>query len=130
MTTQLGDWIKEQLPETRMHILRHQMRYFADARLEQRLFDWLTDFGFLEAKLEAVGITVLINDYDHALPLLSGDKHHTLKTIQDALRLSAHVLAEDRHQLAGQLLGRLLFPHEQKIRVLLQQAQQAQKAKA
>jgi len=39
---------------------------------------------------------------------LNSEKVKTLKQIQGALRLSAHVLAKDKTQLAGQLLGRLL----------------------
>jgi WD40 repeat protein len=47
-----------------------------------------------------------------------------LPLIQGALRLSAHVLARDKTQLAGQLLGRLLGRDEVAIRGLLDQARQ------
>jgi hypothetical protein len=36
------------------------------------------------------------------------DDDADLRLVQSALRLSAHVLAQDKTQLAGQLLGRLL----------------------
>jgi hypothetical protein len=41
-------------------------------------------------------------------PEYDPEKVKTLKRIQGALGLSAHVLAKDKTQLAGQLLGRLL----------------------
>ncbi|MEA2665285.1 MAG: hypothetical protein QOI11_2229 [Candidatus Eremiobacteraeota bacterium] len=61
----------------------------------------LLDFDYLQAKLEAAGPNALIADYD--------DLDDTdLRVVQSALRLSAHVLAVDPWQLAGQLIGRLL----------------------
>ena len=62
-----------------------------------------------------LGVQALIDDYDliedsellnH--PEYNWEKVKALKLIQGALRLSAHILAEDKAQLAGQLLGRLL----------------------
>ncbi|WP_428266419.1 NB-ARC domain-containing protein [Haliangium sp.] len=65
----------------------------------------LLDFGWLEAKLGAAGVTELIADYE-LLPTehpLSRDA----RLVRDALRLSSHVLARDPGQLPGQLIGRL-----------------------
>uniref|UniRef100_A0ACD5GUC0 WD40 repeat domain-containing protein n=1 Tax=Desertifilum tharense IPPAS B-1220 TaxID=1781255 RepID=A0ACD5GUC0_9CYAN len=125
MTTALGKWLTEQVPEKRLHLLRHQPSYFADIGEVKRLRAWLTDFGFLEQKLAVAGITALIEDYDLALPLLSAGEQRTLKLIQGALRLSAHVLAEDNSQLAGQLWGRLLSFSEPEISALLEQTKQS-----
>jgi hypothetical protein len=105
MTTKLGDWIQQQLPENRLHLLRHQPSYFAKGRDVQRLVAWLTDFGFLQQKLEAVGINPLIDDYDLAIPLVSETEQQTLSLIQGALRLSAHILDQDKTQLAGKCWG-------------------------
>ncbi|GAB4295508.1 MAG: hypothetical protein Fur0025_32710 [Oscillatoriaceae cyanobacterium] len=127
MTTKLGDWIQQQLPENRLHLLRHQPSYFAKGGQVQRLVAWLTDFGFLRQKLEAVGINPLIDDYDLALPLVSETEQQTLSLIQGALRLSAHILERDETQLAGQMLGRLLSFPQPEIVTLLEQAKQAQK---
>jgi hypothetical protein len=62
----------------------------------------LLNFKYLEAKLAATDTNALIADYDN----LAVDEE--LHLIQSAIRLSAHVLARDARQLAGQLTGRLL----------------------
>ncbi|MDK3162393.1 hypothetical protein QPK87_38490 [Kamptonema cortianum] len=126
MSATLGKWLTKQVPEKRLHLLRHQPSYFADIGEVKRLRAWLTDFGFLEQKLAVAGITALIDDYDLALPLLSAGEQRILKLIQGALRLSAHVLAEDNSQLAGQLWGRLSSFSEPEILALLEQAKQWQ----
>ena len=187
--TELGTWLSQQPPEKRLHILRHQPSYFAKGAQAKRLVAWLTDFGFLEQKLDAVGVTALIDDYDLALPLpllsdseqraslklildllrhqpsyftkgaqatrlvallkdfgffkqnaveitaliddlalplLSDSEQRALKLIQGALRLSSHILAEDKSQLAPQLLGRLLSFPEPEIRAFLEHIKQSQ----
>ncbi|MDZ8055878.1 MAG: NB-ARC domain-containing protein [Aulosira sp. ZfuVER01] len=78
----------------------------------------LCDFRWLQAKLENININALLADYDF-LP-----EDENLQLIQGALRLSAHILNEDKQQLAGQLLGRLLGFEKEEIQRLLTQAQQ------
>jgi WD40 repeat protein len=56
---------------------------------------------WVRAKLEKKGISALIGDYESASP------ESSVLLIQQALQLSAHVLAGDQRQLAGQLFGRL-----------------------
>ncbi|MDT9184674.1 WD40 repeat domain-containing protein [Limnospira sp. PMC 289.06] len=124
MTTALGQWLSKLDSEKRLQLLRHQLSDFAKAGEVERLRSWLTDFGFLQHKLEAVGIRALISDYDLVLLLLSGEQGGTLKLIQEALGLSADVLAEDSSQLAGQLWGRLLSVQQPEIVALLKDAQQ------
>ncbi len=124
MTTKLGDWIQQQSSQKRLYILRNQIGIWAKGKRVQRMKAWLTDWGFLEQKLGAVGITALIDDYDLLLPLLPAEEQPGLKRIQGALQLSAHVLVEDNSQLAGQLLGRLLSFSDPEILALLQQAKQ------
>jgi WD40 repeat protein len=79
----------------------------------------LGDFRWLQAKLENININALIADYDF-LP-----EDENLLLIQGALRLSAHILNEDKQQLSGQLLGRLLGFGNSEIQRLLKQAQQS-----
>jgi WD40 repeat protein len=62
----------------------------------------LLDFEWIQAKLEGTDIQSLIADYDCA-PFES-----CLHLVEEAIRLSAHVLARDRRQLASQLTGRLI----------------------
>jgi hypothetical protein len=88
----------------------------------------LTDFEFIAGKVNhpELGVQVLIDDYDliedsellnH--PEYNSEKVKALKLIQGALRLSAHILAEDKTQLAGQLWGRLLSFKMPEIQALL-----------
>jgi WD40 repeat protein len=63
----------------------------------------ITSFEWIGAKLDACGITPLVADYDW---FASRDENARL--LREALRLSAYVLANDRRQLPGQLLGRLV----------------------
>ncbi|MEO9127405.1 MAG: hypothetical protein ABI262_22370, partial [Microcoleus sp.] len=97
-------------------------------RLAQKLYQLLTDFDFIEAKLDALGVQPLIDDYDLAKDcdvLLSENQRETLQLIQGAIRKSAHVLDRDTTQLAGQLLGRLLDFDLPEIQGMLAQAKQS-----
>lgn len=98
-------------------------------------YQTLTNFDYLEVKIKRpeFGLDALIADYDlvdeskvatHSDDYL--EKVKALKLIQGALRLSAHILAEDKTQLAGQLLGRLLSFSHLEIQGLLAQAKQWQ----
>jgi WD40 repeat protein len=86
--------------------------YLAAAGDGSKLYRLLTDFDFIEAKLDALGVDPLLSDFDLATKnsnrSLSEKPTKTLQLIHKALDLSAHVLQEDKTQLVGQLLGRLL----------------------
>jgi WD40 repeat protein len=84
-----------------------------EAELRQLLFN----FDWLQSKLEATHTHSLTADYNY---LADAD----LRLVQSAIRLSAHILARDPRQLAGQLLGRLLGDNSPSIQVLLNQAVQ------
>ena len=90
--------------------------HLAQAGRQEQLRRLLLDFDWIRAKLEATDLTALIADYD-LLP-----EEPQAKLVQGALRLSAHVVAQDKSQLAGQLLGRLLFDFSPAIRVLTERA--------
>ena len=75
-----------------------------------------SEFQLATSKLAATDPNALIADYDY----LAEDKD--LRLVQSAIRLSAHVLARDRRQLAGQLTGRLLGNSVPGVQALLKQA--------
>jgi hypothetical protein len=131
-----SDWANMSADEP---YLWHYLAYhLAAAGRTEELRPLLLDFDWLWAKLSATDINRLLADYDVALsttdtassPLLQLRQEgglggqDDLSLIQGALRLSAHVLARDKMQLAGQLLGRLLGRDEVAIRGLLDQARQ------
>jgi len=80
----------------------------------------LSDFNWLQVKLNKTDANRLIADYDR---LDLAERHDFLRLIQDSIRLSAHVIAEDKGQLAAQLLGRLLAFEDRKLQGLIHQAQ-------
>jgi WD40 repeat protein len=75
--------------------------HLAKAGHQVELATLLLDLDWLRAKLEAADIEALVREFDHAPDRAS------LRLMQGALRLSAHVLAKSKSQLAGQLLGRI-----------------------
>lgn len=97
---------------------RHLPNHLIHAGRDQKLREILFEFDWLEAKLEATDITALVGDYE----LLLNDRESHL--VQSALWLSEYVLAQDKKQLAGQLLGRLLSFETPSIKALLVQAKQ------
>jgi WD40 repeat protein len=105
-----------QLPvETRIYTLQSLPAHLANSQSIDRLCQILTTFDFLQAKTELFGSAALIEDYN-----LGGNE--ALQLIQNALRLSAHVLARNPSHLAGQLLGRLQSEEGDRIKILLDQA--------
>ncbi|HEX4606452.1 MAG TPA: NB-ARC domain-containing protein, partial [Candidatus Angelobacter sp.] len=79
------------------HLLYHLRA--AGALLEIR--ELLLSAEWIRTKLEKKGISALIYDYEFVSP------ESNIVLIQQALQLSAHVLAKDPSQLASQLFGRL-----------------------
>jgi hypothetical protein len=90
--------------------------HMAEAGRKDDLRRLLMDFEYLQAKLSSTDPSALIADYDY-LP-----EEKDLQLVQSAIRLSAHVLARDARQLAGQLTGRLLGNTSPGIQSLLKQA--------
>ena len=74
----------------------------------------LLNFDWIRTKLSRCDFRLLIADYE-----LINDA--AVKLVQGALRLSAEVLAQDRTQLPGQLIGRLEGEDRPEIRSLLDQ---------
>jgi hypothetical protein len=89
--------------------------HLAHAQAWSGLRDTLTSFAFLEAKLAALGVYALIEDYDlaylsqwQAAKISNAEEIEHLRLIQEAIRLSVPVINHDPFQLASQLTGRLL----------------------
>jgi WD40 repeat protein len=124
----LGVWLAEQSKSEREYLLKHQPRDFIEiGRDFNRYYRWVTDFGFIEAKLKLLGVQPLIEDYDlgrNADVLLSQGQTETLRLIQGGIRKSAHILEKDKTQLVGQLCGRLLDFKRPQIHGLLEVAKQ------
>jgi len=118
-------------PDQRRSTLQDLPTHLAKALQAEKLHHLLTNFHFMEAKVSALGVQPLIEDYDLVLnpDLLTSEEGvklnvDNLKLIQGALRLSAHVLEQDKTQLAGQLFGRLLSYEALEIKAVLEQAKQ------
>lgn len=74
----------------------------------------LSDFEFLQYKISNSEVQLLIEDYDFIEQLyllsniqLDSKKIKILSLIKDCLKISSHILNEDKNQLIGQLWGRL-----------------------
>jgi WD40 repeat protein len=109
------------------YIYQHLTWHMAEAGRGEELSKLLLDFDWLQSKLSKTDIYTLLHDYDIALgsPMdLSPASRYALSMVQDSLRLSIHVLARDKSQLAGQLLGRLLSFQEAEILAFLEQIKQ------
>jgi hypothetical protein len=72
-----------------------------EAGKADRLRDLLLDYGWLQARLDATDVNALIADCE-SLP-----DDAAIRVIRWALRMSAHVLKEDKSALAHHLHGRL-----------------------
>ena len=77
----------------------------------------LLDFDWVEAKLRACGVTSLLTDYDWF-----ASRNENARLLQEALRLSAYVLAMDQNQLAGQLIARIAEASAAEINSVRRQA--------
>ena len=98
------------------YCLRHLPAHLHLVGRDDVLWTVLKDFSFLQRKLDGTDTRALIADYEY-LP-----EDADLRLVQSAVRLSAHVLARDQRQLAGQLTGRLLSNPAPNIQVLLKGA--------
>jgi len=129
--------IRERLANISPERLRVTLRQLPQRLAKQgdgeKLYRLLTDFNFIEAKISHPEFVTkdIIEDYQAALDagvLFAGEKAETLKLIQGAIRLSAHILEEDKTLLAGQLWGRLVSFDLPEIREMLEVAKQRQAA--
>lgn len=110
-----GRW--PDLPREERYLWRNLPHHLVGGGERETFLALLFDFDYLQTKLEATDVNDLLADYAP-----SAEENGELRLIQGALRLSAHVLAKDRKQLAPQLLGRLMDRGEPGIQLLIQKA--------
>lgn len=87
--------------------------HLAAAGMANEFHELLTEFEFIEYKNSATTPQLLIEDYALSVAAdidITQAKKDSLKLIQEAIQKSSHILAypENKTQLAGHLLGRLL----------------------
>jgi WD40 repeat protein/serine/threonine protein kinase len=95
------------------YCLRHLPVHLHQVGRDQLMSTVLSDFHFIQAKLEATDASALIADYEYLAATAD------LRLVQLAIQLSAHVLARDYRQLGSQLTGRLLGNSAADIQALL-----------
>jgi len=89
-----------------------------------RLYTLLTDYRWLQAKLDATDVNALLDDYTTYLqiyhppePLLTQrmneEEMRVIRLLKSALTMSSHAISKDKVALAHQLVGRLATEHEQ-----------------
>jgi WD40 repeat protein len=104
------------LPADERYLWRHLGHHLSRADRRDELRQLLLAYDWISAKLGTTDINALLSDFD----ALAGDRAG--RVLQGALRLSAHVLAKDHAQLAGQIVGRLLQAPESEVRELVSRA--------
>jgi WD40 repeat protein len=115
--------------EKRLYTLETLPRHLVESGQGEKLYQLLTDFDFMEAKLDELGLQALIEDYNLAIDsqLLDGPEQSQtyLYWIQQVLHRSARILEKDKTQLAGHLWGRLLAFEKPEFQRILEQAKQS-----
>jgi WD40 repeat protein len=90
--------------------------HLAEASRTDDLRRLLLNYGWLQSKLDRLGINALLSDFGLGQ---AADDDATWR-LGRALQQAAYVLTQDPSQLAAQLLGRLLDDDDDRIRNLLQ----------
>lgn len=113
------------------YALRYYPEHLQDEKRWEDLYKLLTHFEYIDTKISALGVQLLIEDYDFDFnpEYITTDKKvnfnlYVIKLIQGALRLSAHILAEDKTQLIEQLWGHLSSCEAPEIQEMLEHARQ------
>ncbi len=92
--------------------------HLVEAGRKDELRNILFDFNWLQTKLEAIDVNSIIRDYDY-LP-----DDHNASLVQNAIRMSAHLLILNKMHLRSQLYGRLISQEAHEIRNILDQIKQ------
>jgi WD40 repeat protein len=90
------------------HLTYHLLRAGQQLELKELLFS----FKWLKAKVKSNNINSLLSDY----LLISDDD---LQLVQGAIRLSAHIISQEKDQLNSQLIGRLIGYNSTRIKAML-----------
>jgi len=109
-------------PEKLLYTLQALPSHLMHANQGMRLNGLLNNFAFMQAKLDAVGLQPLIDDYDLiSIPgLITPADLVGLILIRDVFQLSKHILTLDKTQLRSQLYGRLMTQQVPAIQKLLE----------
>jgi WD40 repeat protein len=99
-----------------LYCLRHLPIHLHDIGRSRDARKVLLNFAFLRARLERFGPNALIRECDFF------PEDADLRTLESAIRLSAHVLAQKPCQLPAQLTGHLFGNSAPKIQALLKEA--------
>ena len=103
-------------PTSDRYLWHHLAYHLSGASRNSELRALLFNFDWLQAKLNATSIYSLITDFN----FLSNEP--VLQTLQEALQLSSHILAQNPSQLANQLRGRLMSSEANELQELLRQS--------
>jgi hypothetical protein len=77
-------------PEKRLYLLLTLPSHLVEAGQRDRAKTILLDYAFLQAKLDATDVNALIADCEYLV------EDEAIRLIQSALRMSTHVLNEDK----------------------------------
>ncbi|HAC63994.1 MAG TPA: hypothetical protein DCF68_10760 [Cyanothece sp. UBA12306] len=94
------DNFNNQTLEKQELILKDLAKVLAKDQQFERLCKLLTDFNYLQLKLDRLGVAELIDDYDLGQ---NHDSWQELRLIQKSLYMSGDILAQDTTQLAKEL---------------------------
>jgi WD40 repeat protein len=121
----LTDNLAQMLPDKRRCLLTKTVNSGIEHSRWEDLYRLLTDFDFVQAKINYYDVAEVIDDYTKALNsqlLQIMPQADNLRAIQGSLQLAAHILETDRTQLVSQLLGRLLSSEILVVQTFLQNA--------
>ncbi|MEA5534411.1 hypothetical protein [Crocosphaera sp. XPORK-15E] len=122
--SKLLDKFKAATPEKQEFILKDLAKELAKGQQFDRLCQLLTDFNYLQVKLDKLGVAELIEDYDL---VQNHESWEQLRLIQKALYMSGHILDKDTNQLAKELTRLLVnYQHLPNINRFLKNTQQYQ----
>lgn len=94
--------------------------HMSEADHFEELADLLIDYRWMDNQLRIGGIKDLLADYGYFINQ-KNEHSETIAQIQNALRLSSHVLAKDPNQLAGQLIARMLSIENEGVKNFIEQ---------
>lgn len=121
-TQSVAEWLNQKSPAGRREAILGTVQWEVKKGNPKKARKLLTDFTFIEAKLDDFDLENLVADYELAKPLF---KSKALSLIQGALRNASSVLNEDKSELAAQLWGHLIGKQEiSRIQKLLSQTYQ------
>ena len=120
----VAEYMETRWREPNTHTLSELPYHQAKSGQSEKFQNTLSDIWFLQTKLNCLGVQSLIEDYDLvelASISLSDDSRTGLGLIQSAIRLSAHVLENDKSQLVSHLMARLFPSREIELGTFLEQ---------